>query len=220
MPISFFLAFPSLPRFTKDDVDAGNVGEDAAALCDAIRAVFFLSRAIRKERTLWLSFAADRALVAMAGGALRYLGPDERSTLMLVDKAAGVLRSNPGGWAESTPGVSCLAGVDPGTALSRVASEHPGLAIVAPAFTTVEPAGRPAIAFPPELPALAATRGAVLAMALDGSHAASWPGSPTASGLPEHFITADVKVTPRFPTLASRILAINLIEDNAGGAWT
>ncbi|MEX2716248.1 MAG: hypothetical protein Q6353_006565 [Candidatus Sigynarchaeum springense] len=223
MPFSFFLAFPSLPRFTKSDVDAGNIGEDAATLCDAIRAVFFLSRSIRKERTLWLSFAADRALVAMAGGALRYLGPDERSMLMLVDKASERLTLAPMAnawsthsvWTESTPGIKCLAGLDPGTALARVARECPGQAFVVPTFTIVEPAGLPSIVFPPDLPARVAGRGAVLVMALDGSPVTSWAGSPAASSLPEQLKNIEINLCTRSPTLASKILAINLIEDNA-----
>ncbi len=215
MPFSFFLTFPALPRFTKKDVDECNIGDDAAALCDAIRAVFFLSRSIRKERTLWLSFAADRALVMMAGDALRYLGPDERSTLMLVDKAAGVLRSGPRIWTKSTPGIACLAGIDPGNALTRVAAERPGLALLAPTFTIFEPAGRPAIDFPPDLPGLAAGRGAVLAMALDGSPVGSWHGSSPATSRPEQLKYIEVKLCTGVPTLTSKILAINLIEDNA-----
>ncbi len=215
MPFSFFLAFPALPRFSKKDVDACDIGEDAAALCDAIRAVFFLSRSIRKERTLWLSFAADRALVRMAGGTLRYLGPDERSTLMLVDKAAGALRSNPSRWVESTPGVSCMSGIDPGNALALVAGENPGLALGAPIFTAGAPAGQPAVAFPPDLPALAAGRGIVLAMALDGSPVASWAGTPSAPSRPEQLINVEVNLCTGFPALATKILAINVIEDNA-----
>jgi len=206
--------FPALPRFTKKDVDAGNVNDEAAALCDAIRAVFFLSRSIRKERTLWLSFAADRALVAMDGGTLRYLGPDERSTLMMVDKAADVLRSNPATWIESTPGITCLAGIDTGNALARVARERPGLAMAAPAFTAVEPAGRPAIRYPPDLPALAADRGVVLVMALDGGPVASRAGAPPASSPPEQLKNIEINLCTGSPTLASKILAINLIEDN------
>ena len=215
MPFSFFLVFPALPRFTKKDVDECNIGEDAASLCDAIRAVFFLSRAIRKERTLWLSFAADRALVRMAGESLRYLGPDERSTLMLVDKAAGTLKSNPASWVESTPGMACRAGIDPGSALALVASERPGLAIVSPKFMASAPAGQAAIGFPPEIPALAAGRGIVLAMALDGSPVASWAGASPASSRPEQLINAEVNLCTRSPNLASEILAFNLIEDNA-----
>jgi hypothetical protein len=215
MPFSFFLSFPALPRFTKKDVDECNVSEDAAALCDAIRAVFFLSRSIRKERTLWFSFAADRALVRMSGCALRYLGPDERSTLMLVDKAAGVLRSSPSRWIESTPGVSCMSGIDPGNALALVAGENPGLALVAPTFTAGAPGRQPAIVFPPDLPALAAGKGILLAMALDGTPVASWPGESPASSHPEQLINANVEMSTRFPTLASKILAFNLIEDNA-----
>ncbi len=217
MPFSFFLAFPALPRFTKKDVDACDVGEDAAILCDAIRAVFFLSRSIRKERTLWLSFAADRTMIKMAGDTLRYLGPDERSTLMLVDKAAGVLRSNPHSWTESTPGVVCRTGIDTGDALALVASERPKLALVAPTFTTGIPTGQPAIVFPADLPVLAANRGIVLVMALDGSNVASWAEAPPTSNRPEQLINIEVKCVVSSPTLASKILTFNVIEDNAKG---
>jgi hypothetical protein len=217
MPFSFFLVFPALPRFTKKDVDACDIGEEAAILCDVIRAVYFLSRSIRKERTLWLSFAANRALVRMAGDTLRYLGPDERSTLMLIDKAADVLKANPASWVESTPGTACRAGIDPGSALALIASERPGLMLVAPTFTGGGPAGQPAITFPSDLPVLAASRGIVLAMALDGRDIASWAGASPASSRPEQLINVEVKCVVSSPTLASKILAFNVIEDNTKG---
>ncbi|NMC05601.1 MAG: hypothetical protein GYA24_10330 [Candidatus Lokiarchaeota archaeon] len=220
MPCSFLLSFPALPRFTKRDLDGGNIADDAAALCDAIRATFFLSRSIRKERTLWLAFAADSALVRMAGATLRYLGPDERSTLMLVDKATDVLDTHPGSpgkWIESTPGVSCMPGIDPGDVLALVAADQPGRMLVDPEFVQLATGARPGIGFSPDLPALMATRDIVVAMSLDGSHAASWAGSAAASRLSEELINARILGCTGSPTLATRILAVNMIDDHASG---
>src|SRR5271157_5089495 len=118
MPFSFFLENSATREFTKKDIDACNVSPEWSAACDAIRAVFFLSRSIRKERDAWLSFSALGMLLVLSGWSIRYLGPDERSMLMLVDKAMGALKLqsrnknstlSENNWIKSTPGVRCRA---------------------------------------------------------------------------------------------------------------
>lgn len=130
-PIAFFVELDALPAVAKRDVDAGAVPASAADACDVVRAIFFTSNAMRKERDAWLYGHADRAVIRLAGATLRYVGPDERSMLLLLGQARGLLASGPAGapgtacWIPSTPGIDVAGGLTREEAWSACVAAHP-----------------------------------------------------------------------------------------------
>jgi hypothetical protein len=212
MPFSFFLALPAIPRFSKKEIDEGIVSTEAAALCEAIRAAFFLSRSIRKERDLWLHFTADRALIVLHGQSLRYLGPDERSMLMLVDKARAVILHGTGGLVESTPGITCATGIDLGGALAVLIKSQGLIPLIAPRFDVQNQPGGPAMQFLPSLPGIPASQAACVLLGPACSPAPAWSELLVA---PEQLITTMVIVNRSIASHASKIMVFNMIEDNA-----
>lgn len=227
MPFSFFLEFDATQGFTKRDVDNCNVNPSWASTCDAIRAVFFLSRSIRKERDAWLSFPGIGMLLTMTGRSLRYLGPDERSMLMLVDKAMIAVGtrtrtendpSSQVGWIESTPGVRCRTIAGQEEALHAFTSAHEGCTFFFPDFTTSEGDATTGFTFPEELPAIAAASRACVVLGNDGENAfPTWLASDDQESPREHpikFIKAPIHTRTKLETLASKIMLFNLIDDN------
>jgi hypothetical protein len=227
MPFSFFLEHDVTSKFTKKDIDACDVSPAWAATCDAIRAVFFLSRSIRKERDAWLCFPGLDMVIVFTGSSLRYLGPDERSTLMLVDKAMTALqhqsqagRTTPAEprWIETTPGVRCraIAGLD--DALQEYATVHAGCTLFVPDFTPFDDSNRVGIAFPEEISGIAATgRVCVILLVteeiLGNSVLSGWTDASSRESAIK-LIKAPVNTKTKLDTLASKIMVFNLIEDN------
>ncbi|MFW9882628.1 MAG: hypothetical protein ACFFG0_56925, partial [Candidatus Thorarchaeota archaeon] len=65
--------------------------------------------AIRKDNILYLYFQKEHILIKFEGKGLRYLGPDERSQALLLEKALKklnrILSINDSKWEKSTPGI-------------------------------------------------------------------------------------------------------------------
>ncbi|HME56006.1 MAG TPA: hypothetical protein VKM55_27630 [Candidatus Lokiarchaeia archaeon] len=227
MPFSFFLENLATRGFTKKDIDACDVSPEWSAACDAIRAVFFLSRSIRKERDAWLSFPGLGMLVVLSGWSLRYLGPDERSMLMLVDKAMIALNKRPKNedgarssddWIESTPGVRCMAIPGREDALQIYARKQEECVFFLPEFTAREDSTLAGFSIPEELAGIAA---ASRVCVLLGEGAAmpipSWLAGDDQETIPERaikLIKAPVYTKIKLDTIASKIMLFNLIDDN------
>ena len=107
--VNFILLIKELTFFTKKDVDRGRTPLDVYILCSSIRETFCLSYSIRKNNNLFLFFQKRCILVKLNGDKLRYLGPDERSQALLLEKALvkgneekNILNKD---WKKSTPGI-------------------------------------------------------------------------------------------------------------------
>lgn len=107
--VNFILLNKELTFFTKKDVDKGITPLDVYKLCSSIRETFCLSYSIRKNNNLFLIFQKRSILVKLNGDKLRYLGPDERSQALLLEKALvkGNEEKNVQNkeWKKSTPGI-------------------------------------------------------------------------------------------------------------------
>ena len=227
MLFSFYIELAVQRRLTKKEIDSCDVSLAWAAVCDTIRAIFFLSRSIRKERDLWL-FLSDLGMVlVLSGKSIKYLGPDERSMLMLVDKAMIALniqgsRENDAlqgnDWIESTPGVRCKMIASEDDVLQAFAKENDDSVFYFPKFTVPEDNAEIGISFPKELPTKVATsRVCVLLGSDDGVAVPSWfatepkPSTPIGS---IKLIKEAINTRTKLNTLASKIMLFNLIEDN------
>ncbi|MHA1683165.1 MAG: hypothetical protein ACTSUE_19655 [Promethearchaeota archaeon] len=127
----FFIIQDSLPPFTKKDVDRGDVPVELSRTCDFLRTVFFLSNKMRKNRDLVLHFIDPATTLKFKSRTLRYLGPDERSMLMLVIKALDArcysMKRDDDlhvRFVESTPGVLIARGATVMKVLLHVINEH------------------------------------------------------------------------------------------------
>jgi hypothetical protein len=204
MPFSFFFEFPSFPVITKQAVDRGEIPDDAATFCDILRAVYFKSNVMRKERDAWFFFAGDGLMLRFDGTTMRYLGPDERSMLMLLLKvleASGTATGSAASdqpWRESTPGLSwCLeASIEGG--IERFASEHPRARCVRPEFVATTQPSDIVLRIPAELRT---------PEGLDefGFLFAGESGSREVISIPVRYVS---------DSTAFKILILNLIEDN------
>lgn len=109
MPRAFLAFQPGLNKFSKQDVDKGHVTPAMASTCNILRATFFLSNGFRRERELFLQFPELDMMVRFHGPTLRYLGPDERSMLLLLEKALDIHEAREkvavSRWQETTPGI-------------------------------------------------------------------------------------------------------------------
>ena len=107
--VNFILLIKELSNYTKNDVDKGETPFDVYNLCSCIRETFCLSYAIRKNNNLYLFFQENYVLIKFKGNELRYLGPDERSQALLLEKALNKTRQDRNiddkKWIKSTPGI-------------------------------------------------------------------------------------------------------------------
>ena len=107
--VNFILLIKELSNYTKIDVDKGETPLDVYNLCSSIRETFCLSYAIRKNNNLYLFFQENYVLIKFKGTELRYLGPDERSQALLLEKALNKVRKDRNidnkQWIKSTPGI-------------------------------------------------------------------------------------------------------------------
>lgn len=107
--VNFILLIKELTFFTKKDVDKGLTPLDVYKLCSSIRETFCLSYSIRKNNNLFLFFQKRNILIKLDGDKLKYLGPDERSQAILLEKALvkGNQEKNIKNkeWKISTPGI-------------------------------------------------------------------------------------------------------------------
>ena len=89
---------------TKSEIDRGSVSNLIADVCRCVRATFILSHALRKDAQLLIFDGADKGIM-MDGERLKYLGPDERSTAILIMKALETRKEHNRSFCESTPGI-------------------------------------------------------------------------------------------------------------------
>jgi len=107
--VNFLLILEKIIDYNKKIIDKGITPQKVYELCSCIREVFCLSYSIRKNNFLYLYFQKEHVLVKFEGKKLRYLGPDERSQALLLEKALNKVKEeiniNNGIWIKSTPGI-------------------------------------------------------------------------------------------------------------------
>ncbi len=107
--VNFLLLIKNISEYSKKDIDKGETPYDVYILCACIREAFCLSYAIRKDNNLYFYLQEKYTLIKFSGNKLRYLGPDERSQTLLLEKA--LTKANQEfnirdkKWVKSTPGI-------------------------------------------------------------------------------------------------------------------
>ena len=128
--MDFILIIDKLPLLTKNEINKGKYSSNLSEITSVIRNVFLLSNGIRKDNNLIL-FCSDQfnqgcesLIILFEGNKLRYIAPDERTTIFILQKVLGValelstkkiyqkdikkFKNNE--WANSTPGISIKKG--------------------------------------------------------------------------------------------------------------
>lgn len=107
--VNFLILIEKFPKFSKSDVDVGKTPIYVYNLCSIIRESFCLSNSIRKNNNLYLYFESLQLLMKYKGKKLRFLGSDERSQAILLNKALekinGDEKVKTQEWEKSTPGI-------------------------------------------------------------------------------------------------------------------
>ena len=102
----FLILKTSPPKYTKKDIDVGNIPYELYVICSIIRESFCISYSIRKDINLYFYFKNPPYIIKFEGKKLRYLGPDERSQAILLLKALNKgLKTTNNNWERSTPGI-------------------------------------------------------------------------------------------------------------------
>ncbi len=104
--VNFLILISKYTDITKKEIDIGEISLSIYSLCSIIRECFCLSYSIRKENNLVIYFSSSKILIKFEGNQLRFLGSDERSQAILIEKALKKVneRSNLK-WENSTPGI-------------------------------------------------------------------------------------------------------------------
>ncbi len=107
--VNFLILIEKFPKFSKSDIDVGKTPIYVYNLCSIIRESFCLSYSIRKNNNLYLYFKSLQLLIKYEGKKLRFLGSDERSQAILLNKALekinGDEKVKTQEWEKSTPGI-------------------------------------------------------------------------------------------------------------------
>ncbi len=107
--VNFLLLLEKIVDYNKKDIDRGNTPSQIYNICSCIREAFCLSYNIRKNNDLYLYFQIDNVLIKFQGNRLKFLGPDERSQALLLNKAIVKTKQSKHSrgekWMESTPGI-------------------------------------------------------------------------------------------------------------------
>lgn len=105
--VDFLLIFEDIPQYTKTDIDKGLTPPKVYKLCSCIRETFCLSYSIRKRNNLYVLFYKELALIKFQGNKLRFLGSDERSQAILLNKAITKILETTmsNAWKKSTAGI-------------------------------------------------------------------------------------------------------------------
>ncbi len=107
--VNFLLLLEKIIDYNKKNIDKGNTPSQIYNICSCIRETFCLSYNIRKDNDLYLYFQSDNVLIKFQGNRLKFLGPDERSQALLLNKAIVKTKqpnhSRGEKWIESTPGI-------------------------------------------------------------------------------------------------------------------
>ncbi|MFO7794873.1 MAG: hypothetical protein ACQERB_00445 [Promethearchaeati archaeon] len=104
--VNFLLLSKRIVNFDKNVIDQGNTPPKIYKICSCIRDTFCLSYSIRKNNNLYLYFVENHYAIKLIGSELRYLGSDERSQALLLNKAINLLQKrHEDDWIASTPGI-------------------------------------------------------------------------------------------------------------------
>ena len=107
--VNFLILIEKFPKFSKSDIDVGKTPIYVYNLCSIIRESFCLSYSIRKNNNLYLYFESLQLLIKYEGKKLRFLGSDERSQAILLNRALekinGDEKVKTQEWEKSTPGI-------------------------------------------------------------------------------------------------------------------
>ncbi|MEX2751871.1 MAG: hypothetical protein Q6366_008275 [Candidatus Freyarchaeota archaeon] len=88
----FSIVLNSISTINKRKLDLGFVDNTISRLGACIRAAFFLSNGIRKDTVLYIIIQDKNYTIKLVGSELRYLGPDIRSTSILLMKVLGEVK--------------------------------------------------------------------------------------------------------------------------------
>jgi hypothetical protein len=107
--VSFLLLLENIVNYSKYDINKGYTPQEVYKICACLRETFCLSYKIRKDNVLYVYFQKEHFLIKFEGKSLRYLGPDERSQALLLNKALLKLSEKIdikyNKWMKSTPGI-------------------------------------------------------------------------------------------------------------------
>jgi len=114
--VNILLLIKKITQYNKETIDKGLTPHNIYKLCSCIRETFCLSYSIRKDNNLYLYFQKEHILICFTGNELRYLGPDERSQALLLEKALNKANridlKTKNGREQSTPGIYALKFLD------------------------------------------------------------------------------------------------------------
>ena len=114
--VNFLLLIKKVSHYNKEIINKGLTPQKIYKLCSCIRETFCLSYSIRKDNNLLLYFQKEYILICFIGNELRYLGPDERSQALLLEKALKIANRTDfkvkDGRKQSTPGIYALKFLD------------------------------------------------------------------------------------------------------------
>lgn len=106
--VNYLLLLKDITHYSKKDIDQGYTPAKIYQICCSIKEAFCLSYSIRKENNLYLYFFEENVSIKLVGKNLRFLGSDERSQALLLNKAIkkipNISLKKQKNWTESTPG--------------------------------------------------------------------------------------------------------------------
>ncbi len=106
---NFLIITKTIPDYSKHDIDFGNTPKIVIQLCLCLKEAFFLAYKIRKYVNFYIYIEESEILIKFEGKTLRYLGPDERSQSLLLEKALKMScykdSISPMMFIKSTPGI-------------------------------------------------------------------------------------------------------------------
>ncbi|GAH04253.1 unnamed protein product [marine sediment metagenome] len=107
--VNILILIEKISKFTKSNIDKGKTPLDIYNLCSIIRESFCCSYSIRKDNNLYVYIDSTHILIKFEGNSLRYLGSDERSQTLLLNKALNKINGAEKiiikGMQKSTPGI-------------------------------------------------------------------------------------------------------------------
>jgi len=106
--VNFLLLIENISDYSKKEIDIGRTPLDVYRLSCCIRETFCLSYSLRKDNNLFLYIQKEHHLIKFKGKKLKYLGPDERSETLLLEKVLDKRKESiiyDDGWRKSTPGI-------------------------------------------------------------------------------------------------------------------
>lgn len=107
--VNFLILQEKIIDYNKKTIDKGLTPQKVYEICSCLREAFCLSYSIRKNNSLYLYFQKEHVLIKFEGKELRYLGPDERSQALLLEKVLRKVKSESNtkndSWLKSTPGI-------------------------------------------------------------------------------------------------------------------